>query len=401
MFNIKMTKNLLYWLLGGIVLLLILLSFVPDPTPQDFAATSHTNIAVTVHSEGKTRVRENYVVSAPFAGRMLRLEPEPGDQVVAGKTIVAIMEPADPSLLDARSLAQAEARISAADANLEISIASLEQRKSELAFAQREVDRAQLLFQANTISIRAREEFDLAFRQAESMHSAATSAKLVAEYELEMASAALMPPSERRGDTGFVEVKAPVSGSVLRLFQESEGVVAAGQPLLSLGDQDDLEIVVDMLSIDVVKLEIGDRAIIDHWGGDATLEGVVRLIEPSGFTKISALGIEEQRVNVLVDITSPREKWVSLGDAYRVEVFAVVDEAMGVLSIPVSSLFRSQENWSVFQVVDGKAILTNIEIGIKNDRFAQVISGIKLGDIVVTHPSNDIIDGTRVKARNN
>ncbi|MCK5041093.1 MAG: HlyD family efflux transporter periplasmic adaptor subunit [Sphingomonadales bacterium] len=401
MIKLKLTKNLLYWAMGAVVILMIAFSFVPKPVPQDFAQATKNDIAVTIHSEGKTRVRENYVVSAPFAGHMLRLESEPGDIVIAGVTVVAIMEPADPSLLDARSLAQAEARISAADAALDMAQATLTQREAEFNFAVREMERAEELFNNQNISTLEKEKYELSRSNAQSLFASATSAEQMAEYELDMAKAALIPPSERTSGSGIIEVKAPVSGVVLRLYQESEGVVLAGKPLLSLGDQDDLEIVVDMLSIDVVKLEIGDRAIIDHWGGDAPLDGVVRLVEPSGFTKISALGIEEQRVNVLVDITSPPENWQALGDGYRVEVFAVIDEIKNILSIPVSSLFRHQGNWSVFKVIDGEAVLTSIEIGLRNNQYAQIINGLNEGDTVITHPSNDVVDGTNVVARKN
>lgn len=397
----KITKNLLYWAMGAVVMLMIAFSFVPKPIPQDFAIASKNDLAVTIHSEGKTRVRENYVISAPFAGRMLRLESEPGDIVIAGETVVAIMEPADPTLLDARSLAQAEARISAAEAALEIAQSSLAQRKADFDFAEHEFERATELFNNQNISELGKEKYELAYNNVQLAFASASSAKRMAEYELDMAKAALIPPSERTASSGVVEVTAPVSGAVLRLYQESEGVVLAGRPLLSLGDQGDLEIVVDMLSIDVVKLSVGDRAIIDHWGGGAPLLGVVRLVEPSGFTKISALGIEEQRVNVLVDITSPRENWKALGDGYRVEVFAVIDEAKDILSIPVASLFRHEGNWSTYRVVDGEAELTSVEIGLKNNQYVQILSGVNEGDTVITHPSNDIVDGSNVTERQN
>lgn len=399
--KIKITKNLLYWAIGIVIVFMIGFSFVPKPIPQDFATASRTNLVVTIHSEGKTRVRENYVISAPFAGRMLRLESEPGDMVIAGETVVAIMEPADPALLDERALAQAQARVSAGQAALDIAISSLAQKKADFDFANRELERAIELFSNENISELGKEKYELAFNSAQIALTSATSAKQMAEYELEMAKAALIPPSERTATSGRVEVTAPVSGAVLSLYQESEGVVVAGKPLLSLGDQDDLEIVVDMLSIDVVKLEVGDRVIIDHWGGDKPLDGIVRLIEPSGFTKISALGIEEQRVNVLVDITSPRNEWQALGDGYRVEVFAVIDEATGILSVPISSLFRYENNWGIFKAVDGEAMLTIVEIGLKNNQYAQVLNGISEGDIVITHPSNDVTDGTNVTERKN
>jgi len=395
----KNAKIVGYWAVGALLAVSIAWSFVPEPIAQDFAVAKFGNIEVTVHSDGKTRVREDYIVSAPFASRMLRLEIEPGDDVVAGQTVVAVMEPQDPTFLDARTLAEAKGRVSATSAALQVSESMLEQSKAELDFARRELARAEGLVQGNTISSREKEEYKLAVSRAETNYSAAISARRVAQYNLEIAEAAILPPSKRADGMGFVELKAPVSGSVLRLYQESEGVVAAGQPLLSLGDHNDLEIVTDMLSIDVVKVAVGDRAIIDHWGGPYLLMGVVRRIEPSGFTKISALGIEEQRVNVLVELTEAPERWQALGDGYRVEVFCVYDEATNVLLIPVSSLFHHQGAWFVFKVIDGEAVLAPVIVGLKNDSFAQVVAGVEAGDTVIAHPSNDVDDGTPVRQR--
>lgn len=388
-----------YWAIGAILVASIVWSFVPDPIAQDFAVAKFGDIEVTVHSDGRTRVREDYIVSAPFSGRMLRLEIKPGDEVVAGETVVAVMEPQDPAFLDARALAEAKGRVSAANAALQASMSMLEQSKAELDFARRELARADGLVQGNTISSREKEEYKLAVSRAETNYAAAISARKVAQYELEVAEAAILPPSKGVDSMGFVEVKAPVSGSVLRLYHKSEGVVAAGQPLLSLGNHNDLEIVTDMLSIDVVKVAVGDRAIIDNWGGPYPLAGVVRRIEPSGFTKISALGIEEQRVNVLVELADAPERWKALGDGYRVEVFCVYDEAKNVLLIPVSSLFRHQGGWFVFKVIDGEAVLSPVTVGLKNDVLAQIKTGVEAGDTVIAHPSNEVDDETPVRQR--
>ena len=391
--------NVLYWGLGALVVAMIVFSFIPEPISQDFATAKVADIEVTVHSEGKTRVREDYIVSAPFSSRKLRLEIEPGDKVIAGETVVAVMEPADSTFLDPRARAEAEARVSAAKAALQLAVSMVEQRQAELEFAHRELVRAEGLTQGNTISQSRKDEYKLAVSRAETEHAAAKSAQNVAKFELEVAETALLPPSERAEGAGNVEVRAPISGTVLRLYHESEGVVSAGQPLLSLGNRDEMEIVADMLSIDVVKISPGDRVIIDHWGGAYPLAGRVRLIEPSGFTKISALGIEEQRVNVLIDIVDAPERWSTLGDGYRVEAFCVYDEAKDVLSVPVSSLFRQDGAWAVFTVVDGRAILSEVEIGIRDNSHAQVLRGVKAGDTVIAHPSNDVADGSRVRAR--
>jgi len=399
MFKKVKPKAVGYGLFGTLVLVMIVLSFMPEPIPQDFATAEVSDIEVTVHSEGKTRVREDYIVSAPFASRMLRLEIKPGDKVIAGETVIAVMEPADASFLDARSRAEAEARVSAAKAALEVAASMLDQRSAELVFAESERKRADGLVQGSTISSSAKEAYDLAVKRAKAAHAAAESARNVAKYELEIAETALLSPAERSSDVAFVEVKAPVSGVVLRLYHKSEGVVQAGKPLVSVGNRNDLEIVTDMLSIDAVKVSVGDRVIIDHWGGAHKLNGKIRLVEPSGFTKISALGIEEQRVNVLVDLTGNPDTWKALGDGYRVEVFCVYDEVKSALSVPVSALFRDQETWSVFLVQDGEAVLTAVTVGKRNSTQAEILSGVAPGDIVIAHPSNDVEDGTAVRPR--
>lgn len=399
MFKKIKPKTVGYGLFGTLVLVMIVLSFMPEPILQDFATAEVSDIEVTVHSEGKTRVREDYIVSAPFASRMLRLEIKPGDKVVAGETVIAVMEPADASFLDARSRAEAEARVSAAKAALEVAASVLDQRSAELVYAESERTRADGLVQGNTISSSAKEAYDLAVKRAKATYAAAESARNVAKYELEIAEAALLPAAERSIDAAFVEVKAPVSGVVLRLYHKNEGVVQAGQPLVSVANRNDLEIVTDMLSIDAVKVSVGDRVIVDHWGGTQKLNGKIRLIEPSGFTKISALGIEEQRVNVLVDLTGNPNTWKALGDGYRVEVFCIYDEVKGALSVPVSALFRDHETWSVFLVQDGEAILTPVVVGKRNGTLAEILRGVALGDTVIAHPSNDIEDGTAVRPR--
>ena len=399
MFKKIKLKTVGYGFFGAVVLMMIILSFMPEPIAQDFAVAEVADIDVTVHSEGKTRVREDYIVSAPFASRLLRLEIEPGDQVVAGETVIAVMEPADPNFLDARSRAEAEARISATRAALGVAVSMVEQRRAELVFAESERARADGLVQGNTISTSAKEAYALAVNRAKAALAAASSARNMAKYELEIAEAALMSPAERSKNTAIVEVKAPVSGVVLRRYHESEGIVKAGQPLASLGNRNDLEIVTDMLSIDAVKVSAGDRVIIDHWGGSQKLTGMVRLIEPSGFTKISALGIEEQRVNVLVDLTGNPDTWQALGDGYRVEVFCIYDEVRDALSVPVSALFRDHETWSVFLVKDGEAVLTPVSVGKRNGTLAQILSGVARGDTVIAHPSNDVEDGSAVRPR--
>lgn len=392
-------KKIIWGFVGVAVVGLIGFSFVPKPQLQDFAPVTIGMVQATIHGEGKSRIRETYIVYAPITGRLQRIPLEPGDEVVANETVVATLEPADPQFLDARAVAQAEARIKAAEAQHAMTVAGENSRKAELVFAERELKRAQDLKAKENISDRQLEAFQLSVDQARAALASATSSRLRADYELQVARAALIPSSERANGVGCcIEILAPVSGRVLRLHHESQGVVTAGTQLLSVGDPADIEIVVDMLSLDAVKVTPGDKAFIDHWGGEK-LAAKVKLVEPSGFTKYSALGIEEQRVNVLLDINEPRENWTALGDGYRVEAFVVVDEALDVLSVPVASLFRQNEKWSLYKVVDGNAVLTFVEVGLRNELLAEIKNGLNEGDVVITHPSNTIADGTRVNAR--
>lgn len=402
----KISGELIKRILMGAGALAILVgvvrAFMPQPVGVDLAEVGRAGLEVTIHGEGKSRVRENYRVSAPIAGRLLRIEREPGDIVIAGDTIVATMEPADPIFLDVRSEAQAQAQIGASEAARSLANAQLSRKQAELEFANRELARAQELAGRDNISERTLDQRELDVKTLEAEVATAHSNLQKTDSELTLARAALIRPAEgaEGGEACCVHIVSPVSGRVLRLLQESAGVVQAGQPLLELGDLSDLEMVIDLLSTDAVKVDAGDRAYIDHWGGPYPLAAVVRLVEPSGFTKISALGIEEQRVNVILDIIEDSSRWQNLGDGYRVEAFIVVEAKADVVSVPVSALFRDQARWAVYRVVDGDATLTPIEVGLRNTRHAEVLSGLASGDIVVIHPPNAVSEGVAVEARN-
>ena len=392
-------------LMGAVALILlvgVVRAFMPQPVAVDLATVERAGIEVTIHGEGKSRVRENYLVSAPIAGRLLRIEREPGDVVIAGDTVVATMEPADPVFLDVRSEAQAQAQIGASEAARELANAQLSRKEAELEFAGRELGRAQELAGRENISQRTLDQRELDVKTLKAEVATGRSNLQKAESELMLARAALIRPTEgvEGGEACCVQVVSPVSGRVLRLLQESAGVVRAGQPLLELGDLSDLEMVIDLLSTDAVKVDAGDRAYIDHWGGSYALSATVRLVEPSGFTKVSALGIEEQRVNVILDVTEDPARWQNLGDGYRVEAFIVIDAKPDVISAPVSALFRERDRWAVYAVIDGDATLTPVEIGLRNDRRVEILSGLAPGDVLVVHPPNTVGDGVAVKARN-
>ena len=391
----------LAYVLGGVVVVgLVMMTFRAQPVLQDVDSVTRGRVEVSVHGEGKTRVRENYVISAPVTGSIMRIEFEPGDEVIAGETVVATIEPADPTFLDARSQAQAEARVKGAEAALDLAKAEVVRKEAELEFADKEMIRAEELSQNQTISQRTLDQriLDVKMHKAELL--TARSNMRMAGFDLENAKAMLMGP-DAKGDSDdcCIKVRSPVSGRILRRLNESERVVQVGTPLLELGDLADMEVEVDLLSADAVKVEAGDRVYIDHWGGDARLLGRVVRVEPSGFTKISALGIEEQRVWVIIDIIEPRENWSSLGDGFRVEAYVVVDEAHDVTLAPISALFRNQEGWQVYQYKSGRAVLTPVQVGIKNDFYAEILGGLDEGDVVIVHPSNAVEDGTRVKTR--
>jgi HlyD family secretion protein len=377
-------------------------AFRPQAVPADIATVTSGPLQVTIDEEGETRVKETYVVSAPVAGDVQRIDIDVGDPVVAGSTVVAVIEPSGPSFLDIRSRRQAEARVKAAEAATAQARAEVSRARAELRFAKSDLRRAETLAARETISARAREraELDVAKRRAEL--ATAEAALRIRLSDLEIARAALITPVEASGKRfdGVVSVRAPVTGRVLAKLHESEGVIQAGAPLIEIGDPDNLEIVVDLLSSDAVQVAEGATVLIGEWGGDSQLAGRVRRVEPYGFTKTSALGIEEQRVNVIVDFTGPPARRRGLGHGYRVLARIIVWQADDVVRVPLSALFRDAEAWAVF-VIDGegRARLQRIRIGRRNSVHAEVLDGLSAGERVVTHPGDRIVEGVKIVSR--
>jgi HlyD family secretion protein len=359
-------------------------------------------MVLTIGDEGETRVIDVFTVFAPITGRLRRLEAEPGDAVIANETIIAEIEPTASDLLDPRSEAEAKAQLHAAISAESLARAELDKAEAELQFARSELERARGLLQKGTISARDLEAAERAFKTSRAATSVAQATMQVRKYELERARAQLMSPIEmqaRQEVCECVSIMSPVDGRVLRILRESAGYVPAGEGLIEIGDPERLEIVVDLLSIDAVKVRPGQRAIIENWGGDGQLNARVRLIEPFGFTKISALGIEEQRVNVVLDIVSPRDRWSSLGHGYQVDVRIVLWENPNVLQVPLTALFRVGEDWALFVREEGKAVRRIVEVGNRTARGAQVLSGLASGEQVVVYPGEGIDDGVRIKGR--
>lgn len=374
--------------------------FLPRAVPVDVAEVTRAPLAVTVEEEGKTRVRERYVVSAPVAGFVRRSALKAGDAVTAGQ-VVALIEPARSVALDPRTRLQAQAQVNAAQAALAAAQENARAAAAAAELAQQERARAESLRQSNFISAQALDAARTGETRARAAEAAAQHGVRVARFELETARAALASTAQLQngGAASRVEVRAPADAHVLRLVHESEGPVAAGQPLLEIGDPASLEVEVEVLSTHAVKIAPGSKVILDRWGGPQAVEGTVRVVEPSGFTKVSALGVEEQRVRVIVDFAAPREAWARLGDGYRVEARFVLWEADDVLQLPTSALFRQGEGWAVFKIEGKRARLTPVQIGQRAGLATQVLSGIDAGARVVSHPDEAIRDGGRVKPR--
>jgi HlyD family secretion protein len=356
---------------------------------------------VRVEEDGKTRIRERYVVSTPLTGRLLRITFDVGDVVVAGQTILARMEPTDPEFLDPRDLAQARARVSAAEQRMQAAKAELAKAEAAVNYAETEMGRVRAMRSKNASSISEFEEKQLSFRLRTEEAKSAGFAVDIAEYELELENAALLLTDPDRVGNSEMElaIKAPIDGQVLRISQESTAVIAAGSPLMEIGDPSDLEIVADVLSRDAVKVSPGDEVVLKHWGGDRDLNGRVRLVEPSGFTKVSALGVEEQRVNVVIDLIDLPESRSELGDGFRVDCEIIVWQSASSLLVPTSALFRVGDQWNVFGIDASKAKLTPVKIGQNNGVLAEVIEGVSEGTVVVTHPSDAVEDGVGVAER--
>jgi HlyD family secretion protein len=377
---------------------LLFFAFRPAPVRVEVARAERAKLQVTVDEEGKTRVRDRFVMTAPVAGRVERLPLHQGDAVQPG-TIAARIHPLP---LDPRARAEATARLQAAEAEKQAAEARVVQAQAALEQARRGAHRARQLSAAGTLAALEREIAELAETTSDKELEAARFAAKAADYNVQAARAALLAPDHQgdalvgkcdQADASCIELRSPIHGRVLRVLEESERVVALGTPLVELGNPAALEIVIDVLSSDAVKVKPGALVLIDEWGGEGTLSARVRLVEPSGFTKVSALGVEEQRVNVIADFLEPPD---SLGDGFRVEAHIVVWEGGSVLQVPSSAVFRRGNFWSVFVVDGGRAHHRQIEIGHRNARQVEVLSGLEAGEAVVLHPGDQIRDDVRV-----
>lgn len=404
----KTTKRrVAFWGTVGVALAAALAIMTrPQPVPVDFAEVSRGAMAETLDHEGRTRVRERYVVSAPVAGRVLRIALRPGDRVVANRTVIATFAPGASSLLDARTRAGATSRVSEAEALLEQARAQRELARVQSQHAIEERDRAQNLAKFGLLTAEGRQAAETQAAGSERSLEAAEAAVRAAAHEVEAARAMLVEPgSGFEGSTGTaakgvtLTLRSPIDGVVLERHRESETVVMHGEPLVTVADTSALEVVADFLSSDAVRIQPGLRAFIDQWGGGQPLDAVVRRVEPAGFLKISALGVEEQRVWVVLDLREPSAAGRALGDGYRVEARVVTWEGSDVVRVPVSSLFRRGPGWAVFVEAGGLARERAVRIGHRNGTFAEVLSGVPVGTRVVIYPPDSVSDGTHIASR--
>lgn len=389
--------------LGSSLTVAVLLGFIawgfwPKPVLVETATASRAALTVRVSEEGKTRVRNRFVVAAPLAGRMRRVPLKPGDEVQAGATVLTVIEPVVAPLLDPRSREQAEAEVSMRDAAGKQAAASLEAARATLKLAEADRERVRSVHRSGTVSEADRDkaEGEASIKAAEVR--AIEFSMQVNDFRLAQARAALARPEVGTAG-GVVEVKSPVSGRVLKVMQESEMVVTPGLPILEVGEPQDLEIEAEILSRDAVAIHPGDVADIEQWGGEAPLKARVRRIEPAAFTKISALGVEEQRVIVLCDLLDPPPAAKTLGDRFRVEVRVAVWHGDDVLVVPAGALFREGNVWKTFIFRDGRAVSTEVGVGHSDGRLTEVLTGIAAGTAVLVHPPDTVKDATRVMRR--
>lgn len=397
--GLKLNFRTFFWPAVAIVLaILLVLAFRPRPVLVDLAGVSQGPLTVAVRDEARTRVRDIYVVSAPVAGRLLRVGNRAGERIEAG-AVVALIQPPPPTLVDERSRRELQAAIRAAEAGRALARAELDRAEAQVAHARLEAERTETLFAATVASRSALDRARLEVRTAAAARDNARAGVAVREADLQAARARLTDP-ESSGATGrTVVVRAPANGRILRVLQESESVVAQGAPLVELGDAGDLEIVAELLSSDAARIRAGAPVLVEAWGDGAPVRGRVRQVEPYGFRKISALGVEEQRVNVIIDPVNPPAVWAAVGHGYRVEVAVTVWKSAAVVRVPVAALFRHRGRWAVFKVEKGQARLQLVEIGQNNGDLAEVRSGLRSGERVVLHPNAAITDGARVRPR--
>jgi HlyD family secretion protein len=393
--NASPLRRFIPYAIGAALLLALVAGFWPKAVRVETAIVSRGPLVVSVFEEGKTRIRHRYVVSAPAAGALQRVEFRAGAPIVAGQTVLATIEPAG---LDPRTQAQAEAQLHAAEAAKQSRAADVQRVSAALDLARKEVARAEPLFRSGAIAAQDWDVIESRALQLGRELNATEFALRVADFEIAQARAALLQGGPRQPGEGVepLRILAPIDGFVLNVFEESARVVAPGQPIMEVGDPHDLEAEVELLSSDAVAVAPGADVSIEEWGGEQPLRGRVSLVERAGFTKYSALGVEEQRVKVRVDLVEPTPPGHELGDRYRVEARIVTWRGDEVLQLPTGALFRRGGDWMIFVVEDGTARLRKVEIAHNNGIAAEVLAGVPEGATVIVHPADQVRDGVSV-----
>jgi HlyD family secretion protein len=390
------------WIIGGLLALVLaatIFAMVRKPAvPVDIAKVERGSLAVTIDDEAETRTRDVYVVSAPITGRLLRVSVEPGDRVTAGQPL-AQMTPMQPQFIDTRQQAELRARVASLEAMAAGAAARINEAKAASDLASSNLARNRAIYERGFL---AKAALERAQAEADRTEAALIEARRGAEasrFDLAAARASLAQPQGDGSEGKSMAITAPVSGWVLRIPQKSEASVGAGAPIIEIGDPAKLEIVTDLLSADSVRIKVGADAWLDQWGGDKPIPARVRLIEPYGFTKISALGVEEQRVNVLLDFTGPVEQRARLGYGYRGIIRIVTVSKADVRLVPISALFRVGSEWALFKVEGGRARQQIVKIGAMNSERAELLSSMAVGSQIIVHPGDRVADGVRVTQR--
>ncbi len=393
--------RLMKWLVPlGIITALVLLAIRPKPVEVDVGEVTRGAMRLTIDDDGETRVKDRYTLSAPLAGQLMRIDLDPGDRVNKGEVLATLL-PAAPGLLDDRARARAEAAVRGAEIAIESAETQVESRSIEADRLAKAFQRSQLLHTKGNIA-------DAAFEEAESAHLAALPALRrakasveIARFDYDQAKAALLrfDGSAGAADLQGFHLPAPIDGKVLRVHEKSSRAVQAGTPLLEIGDPRELEIRIDVLSRDAVLIRSGQEVIIEHWGGESELMARVRHVEPSAYTEVSALGVDEQRVDVIADFQSVPDTASALADGFRVEARIVIWQSDDALKVPVGALFRDGPEWAVYRIAGGVARLTHLQLDRKNGEVAEVLSGLDHGDRVILHPGDRIEDGTLITPR--
>ena len=395
----SLSRKLVFWFVVAALVLAMVYALQPRAVEVETGVVRQGPLTVYVSEEGKTRIRNRHVVAAPVAGSMQRVILKPGDAVKAGETVLTRIEPTLSPLLDARARTQAQAHVDAAMAARSRDNENIEMSRTGLKYAKANWERVKNNTDKGTISDTDRDTFE---REAEMKTREVRSAEFalqVADFELAQAKAALEQIDKPSTGGAFIEVRAPVSGVVLKVQQESATIVLPGAPILEIGDPTDLEIEAEILSRDAVTIKPGALVTVEQWGGDVPAKAQVRRVEPAAFTKVSALGVEEQRVLVLSDFTEQTPALKALGDRYRVEVRVAVWHSDDTLLVPAGALFREGSEWKTFLFAAGSAKAVVVKAGRTDGKLTQVLEGLKKGDEVLMHPPDTVRDGTSVVKR--